>query len=64
LIDLFYLGSVSSRGVEEANGEMQNAILRRNMKGIQEAQARMTMALEAKKRWSSTLDTLNKSKKN
>ena len=55
--------STAENGASEANKELGEAIIKKDMTKIQEAQAKITMALDAKKRWRTELEDLQARKR-
>ena len=55
--------SPAENGASEANKELGEAIIKKDMTKIQEAQAKITMALDAKKRWRTELEDLQARKR-
>ena len=55
--------ATAESGADKANKELGEAIIKKDMVKIQEAQAKITMALDAKKRWASDLDELQAKKR-
>ncbi|XP_066933369.1 uncharacterized protein [Clytia hemisphaerica] len=53
----------AENGEEEANNEIREAIIKKDMKAVQTAQTKLTMAIESRKRWVADLDKLKAKKK-